>query len=91
VEAEGQQALPGSSSIEWQGLGQDCQTINGHKGLSPHGPTVVSLPICEVRLTVLVPGFTTQAATVDLAKGRDKLGKPIEVTLKRHGPMKLEW
>lgn len=91
VSAEGQPKLPPNSRIEWQGVGSDCQAVTGHKALGETGSISVSLPVCKVRLTVLVPSFTTQAHTVDLIANRDKLGAPIQVTLKRHGPMEFHW
>ena len=91
VSAEGKSSLPTGSKIEWKSLDDNGKSAAGVKNLDSNGTTPLSLPICKVKVWIYITGFDTKAFTLDLGGKEEKYNDPIRVTMKRQGPVEVEW
>lgn len=91
ISAEGKEAIPSGSKIQWEGSEENCKEVSGEQNLRPTGATPVRLPVCKVRLTIFITGFNTKAVTVDLAGNEKRYAEPIRIIVKLQGPAEVTW
>src|SRR5262249_23025649 len=91
VSAEDHPTIPSGSKIQWEGSGDGCRTVAGEQSLRPTDATPLTLPVCKIRLTIFITGFTTKAVTVDLVGNEKKYADPILIKVRLQGSPEVSW
>jgi hypothetical protein len=91
ISAEDKPAIPSGSKIEWESTGDGCKSVTGELNLRPSEATPLTLPVCKVKLTIFITGFSTKAVTVDLVGNEKKYADPIHIIVKLQGPAEVTW
>jgi hypothetical protein len=51
----------------------------------------MELPVCKIKVLLIIPGFNTKAVEIDLVGNKAKYKNPIRITVKREGQAKIDW
>lgn len=91
IAAQDTPVIPSGSKIRWEGTGEGCTGVAGEQSIRPTEVTPLTLPVCKVKLTIFITGFTTKAVTIDLVGNEKKYADPIQIAVKLQGAAEVSW